>query len=303
MSNDESQQGNMKMSFQPAALQAQQNPLPAMPLRRVKANSLRVLLITDPPGLIEVPGLRNTLVSIHVGPSVQVSCRRGGQSHQGMAVHGDIDIIPADTPSLWEIKEKDTALVLSLSPELLQAVAEEFDFDLDRTEIKNRFQVRDTQLENIGWALKAEMESGYPCGNLYIDSLAVSVATRLLRCHSSASIEPEKQNGRLAGRRLKEVLSYIEDNLSQDISLNDIAAVVGLSASHFKSLFRQSVGLPVHQYLIRRRVERAKQMLGENEMSISQIALEVGFAHQSHLAHHMRRLLGVSPKVLRQTLR
>jgi AraC family transcriptional regulator len=304
MSNDESQQVD-KMSVQPAALKAQQNQAAglAMPLPRIKKNSLRVLLITDPPGLIEVPGLRNTLVSIHVGPSVQVSCRRGGQSHQGMAVHGDIDIIPADTPSLWEIKEKDTALVLSLSPELLLAVAKEFDFDSGHTEIKNRFQVRDTQLENIGWALKAEMESGYPCGSLYIDSLAVSVATRLLRCHSSASIEPEKQSGRLAGRRLKEVLSYIEDNLSQDISLNDIAGVVGLSASHFKSLFRESVGLPVHQYLIRRRVEYAKQLLGEGKLSISQIALEVGFAHQSHLAHHMRRLLGVSPKALQEKIR
>jgi AraC family transcriptional regulator len=293
------------MSFQPAAIKVQQNSesLPTKPLRQLRENSLRVMLITDPPGLLEVPGMRNTLVSIHVGPSVQIACTRGGQSHQGMAVHGDIDIIPADTPSLWEIKDQDTALILSLTPELLQAVADEHDFDVRHTEIKNRFQVRDPQLENIGWALKAEMESGYPCGKLYLDSLAVSVATRLLRCHSSASIEPEKQNGRLAGRRLKEVLSYVEDNLGQDISLNDIAAVAGLSSSHFKSLFREAVGQPVHQYLIRRRVERAKQMLGESQMSISQIALEVGFAHQSHLAHHMRRLLGVSPKVMRHMLR
>jgi AraC family transcriptional regulator len=293
------------MSFQPAIINVEQKPdsLPAKPFRQLRENSLRVMLITDPPGVFEIPALRNTLVSIHVGTSVQVSCRRGGQSHQGLAVHGDIDIIPAQTPSLWELKDKDTALILSLTPDLLQMVADEFDFDLRRTEIKNRFQVRDLQLENIGWALKAEMESGYPCGNLYLDSLAVSVATRLLRCHSSASVEPEKQTGRLTGRRLKEALSYIEDNIAQDISLNDVAAVAGLSASHFKSLFRETVGQPVHQYLIRRRVERAKEMLGEGELSISQIALEVGFAHQSHLAHHMRRLLGVSPKVLRQMLR
>jgi AraC family transcriptional regulator len=293
------------MSFQPATINVQANPdsIPAKPLRQLRENSLRVLLITDPPGVLEIPALRNTLVSIHIGPSVQVSCRRGGQSHQGLAVHGDIDIIPAETPSLWELKDRDTALILSLKPELLQMVADEFDFDLRRTEIKNRFQVRDLQLENIGWALKAEMESGYPCGNLYLDSLAISVATRLLRCHSSASVEPEKQSGRLTGRRLKEALSYIEDNIAQDISLNDIAAVAGLSASHFKSLFRETLGQPVHQYLIRRRVERAKEMLGKGELSISQIALEVGFAHQSHLAHHMRRLLGVSPKVLREMLR
>jgi AraC family transcriptional regulator len=63
------------------------------------------------------------------------------------------------------------------------------------------------------------------------------------------------------------------------------------------------MGLPVHQYLIRQRVERAKGLLGEDKLSISEIALEAGFAHPSHLARHMRRVLGVSPKALRDLLR
>jgi len=218
-------------------------------------------------------------------------------------VHGDIDIIPAGTPSLWEIKDKDTALVLSLSPELLSRVAEEFGVDPCGIEIRNRFQVRDAQLENIAWALKAEMECGYPCGRVYVESLAVSVAARLLRFHSSRPIEPEIRNGRLSDRRLRQVLDYIEGNLSRNISLADIAGIAGLSVSHFKSLFRESMGVPTHQYLIRRRVERAKSLPGEGKLPISQIAVETGFAHQSHLARHMRRALGVSPKTLRETLR
>ena len=289
------------MSSQSAVPEVQQNPNPLY--NRIKENNIRLLLLSDPPGLVEVPALRNTLVSIHFGPSVHIACRRGGESYRGTAVHGDIDIVPAGMPSLWELKEKDTAFIMSVSPELINMVAEGFDFDPSRIEIRNRFQMRDAQLENIGWALKAEMESGYPCGNLYLDSLAVSVAARLVRCHSSISAESERPNGRLLGRRLKDVLSYIEDNLSQNISLDDIAGVAGLSVSHFKGLFRESVGLPVHQYVIRRRVERAKSLLGEGKMPISQIALETGFAHQSHLAHHMRRLLGVSPKTLREMLR
>lgn len=289
------------MSSQSAAPEVQQNSTPLY--NRIKENSIRLLLLSDPAGLVEVPALKNTLVSIHFGPSVHIACRRGGESYRGTAVHGDIDIVPAGVPSLWELKEKDTAFILSVSPELINSVAEGFDFDPSRIVIRNRFQMRDAQLENIGWALKAEMESGYPCGDLYLDSLAVSVAARLVRCHSSVSAESEKSNGRLLGRRLKDVISYIEDNLSRNISLDDIAGVAGLSVSHFKSLFRESVGLPVHQYVIRRRVERAKSLLGEGRMPISQIALETGFAHQSHLAHHMRRLLGVSPKTLRERLR
>jgi AraC family transcriptional regulator len=293
------------MSSQLACNEIGQNEIrpSSIPFPRIKENSLRLVMLSDAPGVIEVPGARSTRVSIHVGPSIHVSCRRAGHSHRGIAVHGDIEIIPADTPSVWEITEKDTFLAMSISPELMNAVAEQLDFDPQRIEIRNRFQIRDQQLENIAWALKAEMESGYPCGRLYLDSLAVAAATRLLLFHSSVSREPKRLHGRLSERKLRQVLSYIEDNLSQDVSLNDIASVAGLSVSHFKSLFRETLGLPVHQYLIRRRVERAKTLLREDRLPISQIAFEAGFAHQSHLAHHMRRVLGVSPKAFREMSR
>src|SRR5215471_10089641 len=293
------------MSFQPLQPRHQkdQKPLSSISSYTMRASGLRVSLLTDPPGIVEIPGLRSTNISIHVGPSVQVSCRRAGRVHRGTAVHGDIDIIPAGTPGLWELKDKDIALVLSLSPELLSTVAEHYNLDPVRIEIRNRFQVRDPQLENIAWALKAEMESGYPCGRIYVDSLAVSVAARLLRFHSSILVEPEVKSRRLSDRKFRQVLEYIEANLDRNISLADIASVTGLSVSHFKSLFRESAGVPAHQYLIRRRVERAKHLIAEDKMPISQVAFETGFAHQSHLARHMRRLLGVSPKALRETLR
>jgi AraC family transcriptional regulator len=220
-----------------------------------------------------------------------------------MAVHGDIYITSPGTPTVWEMKENDVYVALSVPPQLLDLVAKESELDPRRIEIRNRFQVRDPQLESVAWALKAEMEFGYPSGRLYLDALGISVAARLLRSHSSLSREPRKLTGRIPERRLRQVLAYIEDNLNQDLSLSNIAASAGLSASHFKVLFRDSVGLPVHQYVIRRRVERAKSLLAEGKMSISRIALETGFAHRSHLARHMRRILGLSPRVLRDLLR
>lgn len=281
--------------------------LRSVPYRKSPGAGFRVRLLTDQPGQLEVPGLRNTIVAIHIGASVQGSCRRGGFTHRGLAVHGDIEIIPAGTPSVWEVNEKDTYLALSLAPELLDMVAEELEIDPDRVEIRNRFSVRDTQLESIAWALKAEMESGYPSGRLYLDSLAVSVAARLVSSHSSVSVESSPasrlMSGRMSGRRLRAVLTFIEDNLNKELPLTEIAGAAGLSVSHFKSLFRESVGMPAHQYLIRRRVERAKSLLAEGKLSISQIAFETGFAHQSHLARHVRRVLGVSPRALREMLR
>ena len=273
------------------------------PFMRVPENGFQVSLRSDPPGQLEVPGLRNARVSIHVGPPVDVFSRRAGYRHRGTAVHGDIDIIPAGTPSYWETSATDTFLGLSISPEVLDAVASELGLDPRQVEIRNRFQTRDPQLENIGWALKAEVECGSPCGRIYFDSLAVSVAARLLHCHSSVSREPKRLNGRMSTRKLKEVLCYIEENLGRPLSLPEVASVAGVSVSHFKTLFRESIGQPLHQYVIRRRVERAKDLIGEDNLSISQIAFETGFSHQSHLARHMRRVLGVSPKGLRESLR
>jgi AraC family transcriptional regulator len=94
---------------------------------------------------------------------------------------------------------------------------------------------------------------------------------------------------------LRGVLEYIEEHLASDLSLFEIASVAGLSVSHAKSIFRGATGLPIHQYVIRRRVQRAVHLLAASAMPISQIALECGFAHQSPLARHMRRLVGVSP--------
>jgi AraC family transcriptional regulator len=261
-----------------------------------------LLTVTDPPGLAECPSTQDTGVAIHVGAPVSIRCRRRGESHYGTAIHGDIEVIPARTISRWEYGDRDTTFVLRLAPKVLHGAAEEVDLDPARVEIRNRFQLRDTQLEHILWAAKAEMERGFPCGRLYLEGLATALAAQLVANHSTHLRRQERIKGGFSDRKVKQVLAFIEENLGSDLSLPGIATAAGLSLSHCKALFRQSVGLPIHQYVIRRRVERAVGLMREGKFSISQIALESGFAHQSHLAMHMRRTLGVSPKTLQATL-
>jgi AraC family transcriptional regulator len=263
--------------------------------------NLHLSLISDKPGLIEFLGSPRVIVSLHIGPSVAVDCRRAGQRHRGTAIHGDLEIIPPNLGGVWEIKSRDTALVIGLKLRVLQRMVEESGGDPRRLQVFNRFQARDAQIEHIGWALKAEMENGYPSGRSYMDALATALATRIVRNHSSLARAHRPMKAAMPGRKLKAVLGYIEDNLGRDLGLGEIAAAAGLSVSHFKTLFRKSLGMPPHQYLLRRRVERAAMQLRSGNMPIGQIALENGFCHQSHLALHTRRVLGVTPQELRNT--
>lgn len=262
-------------------------------------NDLRVSLISDRAGLVEFPGSPGVVVSIHVGASVVVDCRRAGSRHQGTTVHGDLEIIPPNTPGTWEIKTSDTALAVGLKLRLLHEIAEQSGADPSRLTVLNRFQVRDPQIEHLAWAAKAEMESGYPSSRLYTDGLATALAARIVSNHSSLARAARPVAAAIPARKLKVVLAYIEDNLGRDISLQEIASVGGVSTSHFKVLFRKSMGVPPHQYLIRRRVEQAAMQLRSSAKPIGEIALENGFCHQSHLALHTRRVLGLTPRELR----
>jgi AraC family transcriptional regulator len=280
----------------------QKSSLPEILAHARTAQGVAFQLRKDPMGVLDVPGLEDVLISIHVGAPTKLACRRDGRRHTGTAVHGDIDIIPAHTPSRWEMQdENDMALLLSLPQSLLHAVATESGLDVSRLEIRNRFQIRDTELEALSWAMKREMELGYPSGRLYLDGLTLAVASRLVTRHSSVTKLSEKNDG-LNGRRLKQVLSFIEDQLAEDLSLEQIAAVAGVSSSHLATLFRISMGVPVHQYVIQRRVERAKTLLLQNGLSMAEIALATGFAHQSHMARHMRRVLGMPPRAIQRLL-
>ncbi len=241
--------------------------------------SARVRFRSDPAGVVAVPPRDHSVIVIHAGPAVYIHCRRGPWSHHGLGVPGDIDIVPAGIPSRWERKEPDHVILLDVE-------------NPPGVEIMNKFQIRDRRLEVLGRIMKAEMDAGYPNGRVYLDSLGSEVGEQLVSRHSSGSASAPVKGGL---PNLKRVLAYIEDNIAQDLSLKEIAAIAGISVSHVKTTFRSSVGLPVHQYVVERRVERAQMMLREGNLPLSRIAAETGFAHQSHLAYHVRRLLGVSP--------
>lgn len=251
-------------------------------------------------GRTEIAEMPHALVCMHLGQSVEVRCTRGDTIRQGREVAGDLDIIPARTASYWELKQEGTALVMCVPDELLRAVATQLDRDPNDIEIADRFQMRDPVIEHIGWTIKADIDSNLTGGRLLRDSLGVALAARLLQRHYRGSLPMREVRGGLSHTKLERVIAHIEDNLASKLSLPGIAEIAGMSVSHLKTLFRNSTGVPVYEYVLRRRVERAQLLLRNQRFSIAEIAVATGFAHQSHLARHMHRILGYTPSSLRR---
>ncbi len=263
-----------------------------------RSDLIRVILQSHGPGVVRHSGRPQPVVVLHVGRPVRMECSQGVDHHAGLAIHGDISVMPAHMPGRWEMKENDTALLLGVAPHLLSSVADALgDAGANDVELRSRFHIRDPQIEHIAWALQADVQQNDPGTRLYVDSLATALAVQLLQRHSSFTRPCAFQCGALPPRRLREVLTFIEEHLHEELRLSTIASVAGVSPSHLKVLFRGSVGMPVHQYVIRCRVDRAASLL-ERGVPISEVAAQTGFAHQSHLARHVRRILGVSPREL-----
>lgn len=273
---------------------------PLILAHRVSAQGIAFQLRKDYRGVLDVPGREDTLISIHIGSAAKLACRRCGRWFRGTAVHGDIDIIPANTPARWEMPDENAELLLSLPQPLLDSTIVDSDYPVSRVELKNRYQIRDSELETLCWAIQREMQADYPSGRLYLDGLGLAVASRLVTRHSSVGSAREAPNGVMSGHRLKHVLAFIEDQLAENISLHQIASVAGLSPSHTQTLFRRAMRVPLHQFIIQRRVELGRSLLLHSNLPIAEIAQTVGFAHQSHMARHMRRILGITPGDLRR---
>ncbi|MFC4307797.1 helix-turn-helix domain-containing protein [Steroidobacter flavus] len=125
-------------------------------------------------------------------------------------------------------------------------------------------------------------------------------AAEILREMGANATGPEPARGGLAPWQIRKVTSYIEANLDRSIRNEELATLVRLNPSHFGRAFRNSLGEPPHEYVIRRRVERAQGLMLSTDATLSEIALDCGLADQSHLTRLFRRFAGESPRAWRR---
>jgi AraC family transcriptional regulator len=159
---------------------------------------------------------------------------------------------------------------------------------------------RDPMVERLGRALLAADETGEPLGRLYADCISVSIVARVIASTRPTSASERPKTTGLAKWRLRRAIDYIETRLDAPVSLADIASATGLTRMHFAAQFRAATGLRPHDYLLLRRIERAREMLAEPGASLVDVALSVGFQTQSHFTSTFKRFVGQPPHAWRQ---
>ncbi len=154
--------------------------------------------------------------------------------------------------------------------------------------------VRDHAISEILKLLFADVERGGISTRLHIDSLAHALTVRFLFLGERT---PGQRRGAaaLTRRKLSRVQELMESRLDAALTLRELAAEVGYSRSHFLRAFREATGVTPHRYLLNRRIERARRLLREAEMSIAQVASLCGFSSQAHLTLAFRKVCGLTP--------
>lgn len=258
---------------------------------------LSATLVRASAGRHLVPGAVNHRLLFYTSGPVRADCRCDTLHSQRLQQPGEFDLLPAGADGVWDDDGPSEMVSLHIAPILVAAAAEALALPPEAT-FAPVLGARDPHVEFLVRAIIAEMQTSRPAGRLYVEALGVALTTRLLQ--TSADLTRSGTRSMLSKPQLRRINDYIETHLDRDLSLGAIAKIAGLSVGHLTGLFRRTTGQTVHSYVLDCRVRQAKRLLLAGEVSIAQIALQTGFAHQSHLATCLRRRLGLSPSELRR---
>ena len=253
----------------------------------------------------DAPALTHHRLILVVRPPRELELRFDGMKRHIPPPTGAIILVPAGTPGRvrWSGGFEWLHIYLEAG-QVARVAAEAFGLDPARLTVPPLDALDLPHLRAAMWAVDAELSAGGAGGRLVAESLANVLAVRLLR-HILAPYQPTRtRDGTLPQVKLRAVVEYLEEHLEAGPSLEQMAAIARLSVYHFARQLRRATGLPPHQYVILRRVERAKQLLQAGTgLSLAEVAASAGFSDQSRFSHHFKRLVGVSPGQFRMSAR
>ena len=266
--------------------------------------NLYVSLATEEPWRATLPAISHHCLAYCVNQSARITRTVDGERPvTTMLRPRHFGTIPAAAPSHWDVAGSPEIMLIYIRKSLMDTIAADvFNRDPSRAEIIPGLGVTDGLLEQLALAVLAELRQPDADDTLYADSLATTMASQLLRLHAAgrnaaAPCRPSRWSMSRPG--LRRALDYIDSALCGPLGIEDMAAVAGLNPVYFARAFRQAIGRAPHQYVLERRIERAKRLLTMTDAALVEVALQAGFSSQSHFSTTFKRVVGVTPKDFR----
>jgi len=158
----------------------------------------------------------------------------------------------------------------------------------------------DAIMRHVGASLLEALRRQDEMNQLFIDHTMLALTAHVAQTYGGLQRISELARGGLASWQVRRACERLDSDLGGTLSLQRVAAELGLSVSHFSRAFRISTGLPPHQWLLRQRVKAAKQLMSVRDLTLSEIAISAGFANQSHFTKVFSAHVGVSPAAWRR---
>lgn len=222
-------------------------------------------------------------------PKVKRSRRDSGSPQDRR--ESPISYIPAGMDLWVDISGVQTLnhLDIHFDPEVLQSRLME---EIDPQRLNDpRLLFADQRVTALAELIAAEIASGAPLHDLYGDGLAVALLVDVLKIVKT----PSRSRGGLATWQLNRVTDFLEANCSRTVRLQELAALIGLSQSHFSHCFKASTGMAPHDWQMKARIEKAKQLIIADDQPLTHVAADAGFADNAHFSRVFRRYVGTSP--------
>jgi AraC family transcriptional regulator len=223
-------------------------------------------------------------------------------THEQVVEPGHFTFLPAAMPCASRWRDGWTAIMVEMAPGTLAELAGAGDPG-ERPRLRPVFNRADPFVAHLAEALRDLARDGNSSGMLYGETLGMALAEHLLKRYSPAAARSVAPRGGLPTGRMRRVAEYVAAHLEGEISLRDLALQAEMSVFHFARMFKQGTGVPPHQYVLRRRIERARALLADLELPIGDVAVRCGFAHPSHFSDSFHRLQGVTPTEYRRSIR
>src|SRR5712672_1839409 len=209
---------------------------------------------------------------------------------------GEMCLVPNHLEK-WFRNEDLHGLCIAISDAALTAAADgtSGEVELRRTDI-----LVDARLGALVEAVNAERIAGFPSGRLFLDSVEQALAVALVNGYAVRHRSVQTHRGGLGSARLRRIKEFVDAKIEDELTLCQMAQAVELSTAYFSRMFRKSTGESPHQFLMRQRVERAKEMLRFADGRVMDVAVACGFKSQQHFAQVFRHVCGASPTEYRQ---